>query len=212
MQWSATFLLGHRCALPRVLLLHILNGAAALDTSDRESVRAGKARNDPSLPLERALKRLVDVCGVREIDDGNVTLGSADNKELTLNVHGVAPLGEVEGGRGSRGPQIPVLQCLVPRSRHQHLSCAGIGGVNESYGFYRIVVSRDLCRLSGLEVEEPRGLVCAARNNLGSILHAQLAQSMQYTRLSPTNIPLTSVPTMLDPHAHKEPFPATGRR
>lgn len=66
--------------VPGILFFDILNGAATLDATNRKASGIGKTTNYSRLPLERALKRLVDLGGVFQVDDVDVAVGGANDE------------------------------------------------------------------------------------------------------------------------------------
>lgn len=97
-----------------VLFFHILNGTSTFDTADRKATGIGKAADHPRLPLQWGLKGLVECRGIVEVDDVNVTVGSANHEEFVLDIHGIDALLTFEGRNRSRLSQIPIFDSLVP--------------------------------------------------------------------------------------------------
>lgn len=159
MQWG--------CNLRRVLLLHILNSATALDTTDCEARRVRETADDSSLPLKGALQCLVEFRGVFEVDDVDVPVGRADDEQVLLHVHGVDTLLACQSGRRALLPEIPVLDRLVPRAGDHHGAAAA---VEEAHAPYGLVVCSDDNVLLGRQVADLDVLVCTGGGYLCSIL------------------------------------------
>jgi len=97
-----------------VLLLDVVNGAAALNTADGVAGSIAEAADYPRLPLERGLFGLVDLGRVVEIDHVDVAVSGGNYQQLVLHIHTIDSLLALQ--RRDRGllTQIPVLDCLVP--------------------------------------------------------------------------------------------------
>ena len=100
----------------RVLIFDILDGTAALDTTDGKPGGIDEAAYHPRLPLKRGLHSLVEFGGVVEVDDVDVPVCRTNHQELAFYVHSVYPF--LALNRGNRGglSEIPVFDRLVPRT------------------------------------------------------------------------------------------------
>lgn len=85
-----------------VLLFHILDGTATFDATDRKAGGIGEATDHSRLPLQRRLKGLIECGGIVEVNDINVTVGSANHEEFVLDIHRVDALLTLDGRNGSR--------------------------------------------------------------------------------------------------------------
>jgi len=147
-----------------------LDSASTLDAANSKTGSVGEAAHNSSLPLERALERLVELVGLREVDDVDVAVGGTNDEHLVSDrVHGVDAILALQGSDGVGCAQIPVLDGLVPRASDEH------GGVVYGDGLDaadRLVVGSDLGSLgsAGTEIEHSRGLVCASSKDFASIL------------------------------------------
>lgn len=63
----------------RVLVLHVLNSTAALDTANSKPRSICEAADYSRLPLERGLHSFVEFGGIVEIDDVNVSVCSSNH-------------------------------------------------------------------------------------------------------------------------------------
>lgn len=133
--------------IPRVLLLHVLNRAAALDAADGEAGRVGEAADHPRLPLERALHRLVELGRVLEVDDVDVAVGRAHDAQVLLDIHRVHAVLARHRRRGALLPHVPVLDRLVPAARHEHGVAPALEEANGAHG--HIVRARHNLLLAG---------------------------------------------------------------
>lgn len=97
-----------------VLVLDVLNGAATFDTAHGKARRVGEAADYPRLPLQGGLHSLVELGGVVEVDDVDVSVSCTDDQELVLDVHRVDTLLAFHSGDRSRLSEIPILDSLVP--------------------------------------------------------------------------------------------------
>ncbi len=134
-----------------ILILHILDRAPTLDAPYSESVRVGKAADDPCLPLERALERLVELGRVFQVDDVDIAVGRAHHQQVVSHVHGVNSFLALHRRRRLALPQIPVFDGLIPRSCDHH---RGAAVLEEPDGPHRQVVLRNLHGLEGREVAD----------------------------------------------------------
>lgn len=160
---------GHK---PRVLVLHVLNGASALDTTDCKARRVCEAAHHSRLPLQGALHRLVELGRVLEVDDVDVAVRRADDAEVVLDVEGVDALLAGDGRRGPLLAQIPVLDRLVPRSRDDH---GAAPAVEEAHVADGLVVRANDNVLLRREIADLDVLVCACRDDLGAILFSNVS-------------------------------------
>lgn len=155
-----------------VLVLDVLNGAATFDTAHGKARRVGEAADYPRLPLQGGLHSLVELGGVVEVDDVDVSVSCTDDQELVLDVHRVDTLLAFHSGDRSRLSEIPILDSLIPRTGNkERLRCiSGVG--NHLAASDRRVVCGDLDRGSSIrgEIEHTSSLVSAGSDNLGSIL------------------------------------------
>lgn len=132
---------------------------------------------------------LVEFGGLVEGDDVDVAIGSANDEELSLDVHGVHALLALNGGDGIRGAQVPVLDGLVPRARHDH-GRLGIGGREVLDAADRLIVDGDLRGRVGVgaEVDHARRLVGASPHDVlairrpGTTQHGRLVLEEGFAR------------------------------
>lgn len=75
-----------------ILLLDVLDCAAALDAANGKPGCIREAADDPRLPLERGLHGLVELGRVVQVDDVDVPVRRADYQQLVLHVHRVNAL------------------------------------------------------------------------------------------------------------------------
>ena len=158
----------------RVLIFDILDGTAALDTTDGKPGGIDEAAYHPRLPLKRGLHSLVEFGGVVEVDDVDVPVCRTNHQELALYVHSVYPF--LALNRGNRGglSEIPVFDRLVPRTgdEKRRISRWVRNHVTASNGS---IVSRDLhgsCSTSR-KIEHAGSLIGSSSNDFGTILHAK---------------------------------------
>lgn len=57
---------------------------------------------------------------VVEFDDIDVAIGCADDEQIALRIHRIHSLLALHRRNSSLLPQVPVLDGLVPRPRHDH--------------------------------------------------------------------------------------------
>jgi len=156
-----------RKASPRIFILHILDCATALDATNSEPVGVGKAADHSRLPLEGALNRFVKLGGFVQVDDVDISVRRANHQQLVPHVHCVHSLLALQAPGRVGGAEIPVLDHLVPGPRNCHGCAVGFEVANAADW---LVVSGDLDRLAGIEIQDFGSLVCAAVENFGSIL------------------------------------------
>lgn len=100
---------------PRIFVLNILNGAAALDAANSVARGVRETANHPSLPLERALVLLVEIClGLSDVHHCDNALGSSGDQHVVSRIHTIDALGANLLGDVVGGPEIPILDGLVP--------------------------------------------------------------------------------------------------
>lgn len=191
----------------RVLFLDVLDGTAALDTADGETSGIDETADDPCLPFERGLHGLVELGGVVEIDDVDIAVCRADDQQFIFHVHAVHPFLAFNRSNGGRLPQIPVLDCLVPRpgDEKRGVSCRVRDHIAASNGG---IVSRDLHGSSrtSRKIEHPGSFIGTCADNLGSILYK--IASLTHWILTPLggSIPEPSNSSRRELRAQKEPF------
>lgn len=93
------------------------------------------------------MEGLVEFGGFVKVDDVDVAVGSRDDEESVLHVQGVDALLVLDVGDRGRAAEIPVLDRLIPRARHEHLVACGF---NKAAHSDRLVVSSDLLRCGGV--------------------------------------------------------------
>lgn len=159
--------------LLRILILDVLDGTATLDAANGEALPVSEAADDPGLPLERALQRLIKLGWILEVNDVDVSVGRANHQEIPVypHVHGVHTLLTRDRGGRRALAEIPVLHRLVPRTGHHH---GGAVGVEEADTTDWTVVLGNLHRLARGHVADLGFLVCTSRNNSLAILGYQL--------------------------------------
>ena len=91
-----------------------MNCTTALDTANSKSSGISEATNNSGLPLERALESLVELGGILEIDDVDVSVCRANYAQIISNIHGVDSFLALDRRSRSLLPHIPVLDSLVP--------------------------------------------------------------------------------------------------
>ena len=158
-----------------VLVLDVLDRAAALDAADCEARRVREALHRPRLPLERRLDRLVPLLRLVQVHHVDPPLSRAHHQQLVPAVHGVHAVLAVErrGGRGR--PEIPVFDLLVPAPCHDDGLAVDLATL---YGFNSGVVRGDLLRAArGLvQVEDARGFVGAGAEDFGPVARPRHAE------------------------------------
>jgi len=103
-----------------ILLFDVLNSASAFYATDGESSRVGKAGYGSGLPLEGALKLLVEFRWLSEVNDVDPSLCSTNDEHLILDVHTVDTILTFQSSSRCLLAQVPVFDCLIPRSCHEH--------------------------------------------------------------------------------------------
>ena len=91
-----------------------MDGAATFYASDRETRGVGEAGDDPGLPFQRALQRLVEFRGLVEADDVDVAVRGCNDEEFVPRIHAVDTLLTVDGCYGGGLPQVPIFDGSVP--------------------------------------------------------------------------------------------------
>ena len=159
-------------SLPGVLFLDVLYRAPPLDAPHRKPAGVGEAADDARLPLQRALQRLVELGRVVEADDVDVPVRRADDQQLLLGVERVHPFLAADRRDRRLLAQVPVLDRLVPRPRHQHRPVRA-RHVDEAAAPDGFIVRGHLGggRGAAADVEEAGGLVGADANGLGAVLN-----------------------------------------
>ena len=158
---------------PGILILDVLDGAAALNAANGKTGGIREAADHPSLPLEGALYGLVQFRGLLEVDDVDIPVCRANHQQVVLHVHRVHALLDLHRRGGLLLPEVPVFHRLVPRSRRHHRRAVGFEVPYASYGLFV------LCYLEGLaggEIGHSGLLVGAARDQLLSVLWASSVQ------------------------------------
>ena len=144
-----------------------MNGASSFDRTNGKALGIVEATNHTSLPFERALHRLIELAGVLQVDDVDVAISGSDHEQVVAHIHGVdALLGLHRSGRVRRA-EIPVLDLLVPATCHRHGRAVGLEVANTLNGH---IVSGDLHRLTGGQIENLGGLVGAGGDDLCAVL------------------------------------------
>ena len=160
-----------------VLLLDVLDRAAALDGAHGEPRRVREAGHHPRLPFQGTLHRLVEFPGLVEVDHVDVPLRGADHEQLVLAVHRVDAVLAVDAGDRVGLAEVPVFDRLVPRARHEdgrllarHVDEAGASDFS--------LVRRDLLGWGAVraEVEHPGGFVGAGSDDFAAILVGFLSE------------------------------------
>lgn len=136
----------HDCYIPCVFLFHVLNGATALDTSNRKASSIRKATDDSCLPLERALDLLVEFLRFLKIHDVDMSIRGPYNQQVVTCVHCVDALWTVDREHRIARSEIPKLDLLIPRTCRQHFLPVCLEVADRSYG---LVVRRDAHCLLG---------------------------------------------------------------
>lgn len=159
----------------RILVLHILNGASTLDRADSKALGIVEAADHTSLPFKRTLHCLVELAGVLQVDHVDIAISGSDHEQVVAHIHGIdALLGLHRGGR-VRGAEIPVLDLLVPATCHRHGRAIGLEVANALDGH---IVSSDLHRLTGGQIENLGGLVGAGGDDLCAVLLGEVHVSV----------------------------------
>lgn len=114
-----------------VLLLDVLNGATALDTSNSETGSIGKAADYPRLPLKGGLHGLVEFGRVVEVHDIDVAVSRADDEKFVLDIHCVHTFLTIDIGDRGLLSQVPVFDGLVqdPVTRSGDPPTVGLGNI-----------------------------------------------------------------------------------
>ncbi len=162
-----------------VFLLNILDGAAAFDAADCKAHSVGETADDSGLVFQRRLEGLVKFGRFVEVDDVNVAIGSSDDEESILDVQGVDALLVLDVGHGGRAAEVPVLDRLVPRARHEHLIARGF---NKAAHSDRLVVSSDLLGCGGVggQVNDSGRFIDAGPSYLGPILEKMVSEKRKH--------------------------------
>ena len=166
---------GGRRDLPRVFVLHILNGTSALYTTYCETSSVGEAADNPGLPFQSTLDGFVESVWVVQIHNVDVSVRGTDDQQLPIRIHGVDSLLTIDRGNRIRRPQIPVLDCFVPRACDQDRT-PWVVYVDKAGTANGCVVDRYLCYVSGLNIYHTGRFVCAGAHYLFTILYTGLAE------------------------------------
>lgn len=114
-----------------LLIVDILYGAATFNTTNSETCSVVEAGDDSGLILERGLYSLEEFVGIAEVDNVDVSIGTANDKKLVSHVHGVDSVLTVECRDRVLCPKIPILDLLVPRTSDEvrrAIDCREFGG------------------------------------------------------------------------------------
>lgn len=125
----------------RILILHVLNGASTLDRANSKTLRVVEAAHHAGLPFERALHRLVELAGILQVDDVDVTISGSDHEQVVAHIHGIDTFLSLHSSGRVRGAEVPVLDLLVPTTCHRHGGAVGLEVANTLNGH---IVSGDL--------------------------------------------------------------------
>lgn len=130
-----------------VLVLDVLDGAAAFDTADCEPLGVCEGLDAACLPLEWRWDRLEEGAWGLQVDDVDVAFGRANDEHVVTRVHGVDALLACECGDRGLLAQVPVFDGLVPGTGDQDLGVVDVAGLD---ALDSIVVSGDLSRIAGV--------------------------------------------------------------
>lgn len=190
----------------RVLLLDVLYSTAALDTANGKSGGIDETVDHPGLPFERRLHGLVERGRAIEINDVDVAICRPNDQKLALYVHGIHSLLTFNRRNGGGLPQIPVFDCLVPRTGDEkgRVSCGVWNHVAASNG---TIVSRDLRCRAARNIEHTGSFISTRSDDFASILHKSVARSVQCVHTHQScSIPVPNNSSKQELHARKEPF------
>ena len=168
--------------LPGVLVLDILNGTSALDTTDSKASSITEAADGSSLPLKRGLDGLVKLVGLVEVDNVHPAIGGSNHEKLIFGVHGIDALLALDGSHGLLLTKIPVLDSLVPRTSDEHLVAVDHDALN---ALDRLVVSSNLLRVhvARTEIHHLGCFVGTGAKHLCSILIWSVGCGMRFVLL-----------------------------
>lgn len=85
-----------------VLFLHILDRTSSFDAADGEAASIVEARDNTSLPFQRALHCFVELGRFAQINNVDVTVGGSDDEECVHNIDAVNSLLTLHRRDGSR--------------------------------------------------------------------------------------------------------------
>lgn len=97
-----------------LFVVNILYRAATFDAADCETSGIVEARNNSGLVFERRLYGLEEFVGAVQIDNVDVSVGASNYEKLVSDVHGIDSVLTVKCCDWVRGPEIPILDFLVP--------------------------------------------------------------------------------------------------
>lgn len=165
----------------RILILHVLDSAAAFDTTNREASGVCEAADHPCLPLQRGLQGLVESGRVVEIDDVDIPVCRADDEELVLDIHCVDAFLTFHRRNRSCLSQIPIFDGLVPRTRYEERRRSISRVRNHMAASDRSVVLShlDCSRRVRRKIQHARRFVCTGTNDLGSVLRGKKASTVR---------------------------------
>ena len=154
-----------------VFLFNILNSASSLNASNCEARRIWKAADNSRLPFQRALKGLVELSRLVQVDDIDVSICGTHDQKILLHIQGIHSLLALHRGNSLAGSQVPVLDCLVPRASHEHRRIR-IWSLEKPNAPDRLIMYRELgsCVLVCGKIDHLRSFVCSCSNNLLAVL------------------------------------------
>lgn len=118
---------------------------------------------------------LVEIClGLSDIHHCDNALGGGGDQHVVSSIHTVDTLGADLFSNVVGGPEIPVLDRLVPGSRNEHGLAVDL---DTSDCPYRLLVLCDLSCLLCVEVHESSLVVGAARDYVDTVLRENVSLS-----------------------------------
>lgn len=118
-----------------VLLLDVLDGAAALDAADCEARRVLETLHGARLPFEWTLYLFVEDSRIIEADDVHEAVRGADDEELVAGVHSVDAVLALDRRDGLRGAEIPVFDLFVPGTGYEDGGVVDVAGLDAADRF-----------------------------------------------------------------------------
>jgi hypothetical protein len=144
-----------------------LDGTSSFDASDGKPGGICKAAYHPRLPLQGTLDGLVELGRLPKVDDVDISVGRTHDEQVIPHIHRVDSLLALYRGSWSALPEIPILQSLVPRSRHYHGRAHRLEVSDASYGS---LVLRYLHSLACRQVADFGLFIRSARDYLLTVL------------------------------------------
>lgn len=141
--------------------------APALDATDGISRSVVETAHNPCLPFQGALRSLVDGGGAVKVHNLQPAIGGCNDKQFGFDIHGVDAFLALDSGCRTLLPQVPILDSLVPRASHDHLSIVDLEGTDT---LDWLIMSGDLLCSAGVYVQKAGRFIYARANDVVAIL------------------------------------------